>query len=1092
MSGRLFRAMLSVCCLLAAAAVVYAQTATTGQVAGVVTDPSGSVVPGANVTLEGATGEKREQATGPDGQYRFTLIPPGVYKLSVTAAGFQTATVDAVGVKITETAQVDVPLAVAGETQAVTVTSSAPLVQTTSASTGRVIEETQVTQIPLPTRNFQQLLGLSTGTVASLSNNTEMGRGDATVFVNGQRGTSNNVLLDGVEINSAGTNSTPNISVPAPDAIEQFIVQTSLYDASQGRNSGGNVAVVTKSGTNQFHGDVYEYFRNDKLNANDFFLNAAGRPRPVLKRNQFGGTLGGPIIKEKTFFFFSYQGTRERNGASLTNSLTFPLIPAGLTSDRSGAALSSLASAFGVANPSPIALAMLQAKLPNGQYAIPSAASNSLAGNASTAVIPVLSPLSTVSRFREDQIAISVDHNVTANNRLSGKFFLSNAPQYQALFSFFGSNPFQLPGYGGDIDFHNRVATIADTHVFTPSLLNQFRVGVSRINGPSSPEEPLTNSQFGISNPLAATYPGLATIQVLGLFSLGSTTLADQKSTVETYTLSDMVSWNHGAHAVKIGGEARYYRVNFFFNFFSRGQINFNSFKDFLSGNIALGLLGNGVRDRAFRAADSAFFVQDDYKVNRKLALNFGLRFGRNGGISDTRGRLVNFDFSQFYSSAKGCAVATPCNPPNGFQILKPGETLNPNDWYTAPRFGFAYQPATKRNLVIRGGAGLYFDRFSTRVANLQVFNYPFDVVGVGLGSFAYPFPNLSTTTFPVSPASIPSPIPFYYAGVPLPTYSTPISGIYVDPNFRTPYVLQYNLGVQWEAVKNWMVEIGYVGSKGTKLINTYTVNQGAAPTLFTQYGFSNNKVLNGFQIAQTSGDSHYDSLQASLTKRLSNGLQFLASYTFSKSIDDGSGAPTNEFAGLPGDQQSRASQRAVSDFDRPHRFVLSGLYDLPKLYGGNSAAMKRVANGWELSGILTLQSGAPFSVVCVAGSALYNRADYLGGNANVGGSVEDRLNGYFNTAAFAPSCVNAAPYGTSGRNILRGPGQKDVDLGVIKFIPIREKARLEFRSEFFNIFNNVNFANPNNNVVVPGTLAKITATAAGPRVIQFALKLAF
>jgi hypothetical protein len=1079
------------------AALLPGQTPTTGMLAGTVKDPSGAVVANAKLTLLSPSGEERTGTTADDGAYRFPLLAPGSYALTVDASGFQSYKATGINIRITESTELSPALAVAGTTASVDVTSEVPLVQTTSATTGRVISDTQIRELPLPTRNFQQLLTLSPGTVASFSNNTEMGRGDVNINVGGNRSTSNNVVVDGTQINSAGTNSTPNVSVPAPDAIQEFIVQTSMYDATQGRNAGGNVAVVTKSGENQVHGSAWEFLRNRELNANDFFLNAAGRPRPVLNRNQFGGTLGGPVVKDKTFFFVSYQGTRERNGASLTNSLSFPNIPSGLTNDRSIAALTALQASYyapGATVPalSPISVKLLQAKLPDGSWAIPSAART-----AASLATPVVTPMSGVSTFREDQFNANVDQAIGQNNRLSGKVFYSDTPQYQSLFSFVGSNPFQIPGYGGNIDFHNRVVGLTDSHIFTPALINQAHFGYSRINGPSSPQEPLKNSDVGINNPLCTTTPsfcGLATIQVLGLFSVGSTTLADQKSTVQTFEWTDMLTWNHGKHLVRFGGEARRYRVDFFFNFFSRGQINFNDFQSFLAGNIAFGLLGNGVHDRGMRATDGATYIQDDYKVSDLLTLNFGLRFQHQGGISEIRGRLANFNPAAYPAYTPNCTVASPCTGA-GFTILKPGEPLNPDTNDFAPRFGFAWKPPAVKNPVVRGGYGVYFDRFSTRVANLQIFNYPFDIVGLGLGSFANPFPDLSKVTFPINPVTVPSPVPFYFAGVPLSTTPTAISGIYVSPDFRTPYVQQYSLGVQWEAYRDWMLEVGYVGSKGTKLINVYTLNQGTSPAT-APYGtavFSNNKALNGFQMATTDADSLYNSLQASLTKRFSKGLQFLASYTYSKSIDDASGAPTNEFAAVPGNQQNRASNRSVSDFDRTNRFVLSGTYGLPKFYGGKSALASRLANDWQVGGILTLQSGAPFSVVCVSGSALYNRADLVPNSAaTLSGDVTGRLAQYFNKSAFAPACTNAAPFGNSGRNILRGPDQRNVDLSIVKAIPVKETVKLEFRTEFFNAFNRVNFALPNNNVFVPSTVGTITSTAAGPRVIQFALKLNF
>ena len=660
-----------------------AQSPTTGLLSGTVRDPSGAVVGNVKIALTSATGERRAAVSETDGSYRFALLPPGSYDVDFDAAGFQVFRETNVTIRITETTDVSPMLALAGTAASVSVTGQAPLLQAAEATTGRVIDTSQVNQLPLPTRNFQQLLTLSPGTTSSLSNNTELGRGDVNVYVQGQRDTSNNVVLDGTEIDSPGTNSTPNISVPTPDAIQEFIVQTSLYDATQGRNAGGNIAVVTKTGANALHGAAWEFFRNRELNANDFFLKSAGDPRPVLSRNQYGGDLGGPIFKDKTFFFIAYQGTRERNGASLSSSLSNANIPAGLTNDRSLAALQSLAASFyapGHAVPalSPISVKLLQAKLPDGSWAIPSAA-----GAAASPTFPVNTPVSGISTFSEDQWIGNLDQQIGAKNRLAAKFFGSNDPQQQAIMSFLGANPNEVPGYGGLLSFRNRVAGLTDDHIFSPTLLNEAHFGFSRINGLSHPQEPFQNSTFGINNPLCSgsgQFCGLSTIEVLGLFSIGSTPLSDQHSTVNTFEWTDTVSWTRGKHLVRIGADAERYQANFFFNFFSRGEIAFTSFEDFLAGNMngvtGFGLLGNGIRGRDYRATDVATYLQDDWKVTPSLTLNLGVRVQFDGGISDTQGRLVSFDPAAFTGLRKPCTVLAPCLPPNGFEILKPGQPL--------------------------------------------------------------------------------------------------------------------------------------------------------------------------------------------------------------------------------------------------------------------------------------------------------------------------------------------------------------------------------------------------------------------------------
>ena len=369
--------------LLAAAAILcfmtpmtQAQTATTGQIVGVVADPTGAVVADANVTLTSDAGVRRQTTTGGNGRYTFPLLDPGVYQVEVTHSGFATVKLQGIVVKITESSVIDVALKVAGAPTTVSVTGESPLVQTENSARGTVIDQQEIRALPLPTRNFQQLLTLTTGTSGPLQNSSELGRGDVAVYVNGQRALSNNVIINGVDANSIGTGENPNLSVPSIDSLQEFIVQTSMYDASAGRNSGGNVAAVTKSGTNNIHGNVYEFLRNTVLDANNFFLNGEEgvvTPRPAYRRNQFGGTLGGPIMKDRAWFFISYQGTRETNGTSLTNSLSTMFLPAYLGSQRDAASLAAFSVCYGLGGfVDPVALAALQAKLPNGQYMIPS------------------------------------------------------------------------------------------------------------------------------------------------------------------------------------------------------------------------------------------------------------------------------------------------------------------------------------------------------------------------------------------------------------------------------------------------------------------------------------------------------------------------------------------------------------------------------------------------------------------------------------------------------------------------------------------------------------------------------------------------
>ncbi|MET0752934.1 MAG: TonB-dependent receptor, partial [Pyrinomonadaceae bacterium] len=1084
---------------------------TTGQISGTVSDPNGAVVQGASVKVTNLdTNLTRETTSGDDGSFAFQLLPPGRYKVEISAANFAASTREVV-VNITQTTSVDANLSIAGVPNAeVTVTADAPVLQTETSQNGRVIEGNTIRQLPLPTRNFQQLLTLQSGAQSSVSNTTELGRGDATISVNGQRTTSNSVRINGIDANSIGTNSTPNIAVPATDSLQEFIVQTSLYDASNGRNSGGNVEAVTRSGGNDLRGNVYYFFRNKALNANEPFIKGRGLERPILTRNQFGATLGGRIIKDKAFFFGSYQGTRERNGLSLLNSLTFPSIPLGLTDTNRTAA--GLAAAFGVpaASINSVALAILNAKLANGQFVIPSSGASAAASNCPLALLgnnanrcPITTPQSGVSRFKENQFNGNLDFNFTDNHSLSAKLFFADNPTTQANYNFagLGNGNSQLIGFGGDLAIKQKLYSFTDTYVLSSNISNQARFGFNRLRVTSAPQEPLTASQLGITNPLANLFPGAPTITVAGLdsnFVFGSSTLADQSSRINAYTAQDTVSIVSGKHRIRVGGEFRYSTVKFYFNAFSRGQLIFASFNNFLLG-AGTSILGSGVFDRSFKVKDFNAFVQDDYKVTDRLTVNFGLRYDLYGLPVETEGRLVNFLPEQFRVGVapNGIVQAEGGQIPG---VPTVGKTLVPVDKNNfAPRVGFAYRVDDAGKFVLRGGYGIYYDRISTRYANTQLFNFPYLALGVSLpGSpltpaqtFANPFiPLPQPSAFPTA-ATIPSPL----SPLASPFIGVAVSGVFVDPNLETPYIQQFNFGAQWEFYKNTVLEVGFVGNKGTHLLQTININQPvynpvtnsfsarlAGPTIVS----ANKNVTGGVHQIQTSSNSTYRSLQMTLTRRFSQGLQMTAAYTFGKSFDYYSGAAINELTQVPGDQFDWKTNYGRSDFNREQRLVVSGIYDLPK-FKFDSGIANAILNNWEIAGIAVVQSGLPFSIVDNPGNAVISRANFnplFGGQIMSDVPIKSRLTAYFNQAAFVISrpivagntgigVVNNAtfdpahPFGNTPRNFLTGPGQKNVDISLIKFIPINERFRAEMRAEFFNAFNWVNYANPVNNIAL-------------------------
>src|SRR5581483_10654873 len=542
---------------------VSAQSQTTGRIAGTVKDEKGDVIAGAEITVTGkATGEERQVTADAEGNYTVLLLTPGAWQVTIKANGFKRAFFDIVRVVITETTVVNASLVVGAVTEeSLTITSASPLVQTEGAQLGRVVDSRAVAELPLATRNFTQILGLSPGAATYLPDNTAVGRNSQNISVNGARVTNNNFQINGVDANSMGTNSAPSLSVPAPETIQEFKVQTSLYDATFGRSGGGTVQAVTKSGTSEFHGAVYEYLRNKALNANNPFLKAAGVAQPELTRNVFGGTIGGPGIPDKLFFFISYQGTRENNGASPINSLTSNVLVApGLTDDRSQATLlkTFFPGSTTVTSINPTALSLLNAKLGNGQYLIATPqASGRYSGSA-------------ISKFQEDQFNSNFDWRLSDKDSIAFKFFFSNAPQTLVLPSFLGGGP-NVPGFGNFQKNNNRLATVQHTHVFSPNLINEARVGYNFIRVDAFPQEPINDADIGIRRANAGDFPGLPLMRIApaaGGVVIGTSPTIDVKAVAPSTTLADTLSISKGKHFIRAGAEFRYNENNYVLNFF--------------------------------------------------------------------------------------------------------------------------------------------------------------------------------------------------------------------------------------------------------------------------------------------------------------------------------------------------------------------------------------------------------------------------------------------------------------------------------------------------------------------------------------------
>jgi len=1148
---------------------VYGQTATTGQIVGVVTDPSGAVVVGAKVTLTSDAGVRREGVTGDNGRYTFPALDPGVYVVEVMGSGFAPIKLEGIIVKITETTVTDAALKVAGAPTTVSVTGETPLVQTESSARGTVIDEKVIQDLPLPTRNFQQLLTLTAGTSGTLQNSSELGRGDVAVYVNGQRAISNNVIVNGVDANSIGTGENPNLAVPSIDSLQEFIVQTSMYDASAGRNAGGNVAAVTKSGTERFHGDAYEFLRNTALDANNFFLNGEGVSRPTYNRNQFGGTLGGPVVKDRAWFFISYQGTRETNGTSLTNSLATVFLPAYLGPQRDLTSLLNLSLCYGlnayspVGYVDPVAYTALNQKLPNGQYMIPSAPGVTTTGagcpigtpgNFVLPPNPVAETIPSNSTYKEDQFNTNLDIKLTEANRLFVKYFQALNLENQALYDQFGDgNVLQAPGWPTEEEINQRVLSVGVSSVISSHLLNEVRFGWSTIYGPGKPSTPVTSADLGITSPLGSLFPSMPTMSFTNMFTLGPSPLGITYAATNTYPVGDIMTWTKGPHTMKFGGEYKRQELDApYFDVFPNGEIFYlglnpllnpvvnpksgtlpSPFEDFIAGLSTLSVIGSGTNSLHNRANDFSAFFQDDWKVTRRLTLNLGLRYDYFGPTTETQGHFVGFDPSKAVTSPlliPGLGTNCPADPSTcgsivsggfvqagngnlpGFPKVRDG-LVNPNYKNFGPRVGFAYQLTDDGKIVLRGGYGIFYDRPNMRLYNVQLFNMPYEMlaaqffttnanpfVQVPLPS-AFPLNLSNTSIFPYGGYPAVLGYDSYFVGQS--ATLVPATGIYPDlHDWSIPYTQTFNLGVQTSLAKDWMLDLGYVGSLGRKFPRLFSFNQAALPgfaglyqfgslggPLFPGYGDLTALGLGSF-LMKSNSNSNYNSLQATLNKRFSHGLQMLLSYTWSHSLDDASGSDISDVVLTPGNMVNEQN-RASSDFDRRHRFVGSYLYSLPDVYHGGSPIAKKLVSSWSVSGIVTLQSGVPFSIYGQESAFQSTRADLAPGrtleSAIKSGNVADRLTAYFDPSAFE----QPAAWGDLGRNIIRGPKQINTDFSIMKGIPVTESQRFEFRAEFFNLFNNVNWANPIN-IQASGNFGQIASTTTGPRVVQFAFKYNF
>ncbi len=1133
-----------------------AQSASTGALAGVVLDPSDAELPGVVLLLSNRNTGRTESATSDEhGRFVFLFLSPGIYQIHASKADFTSLDLSDLHIALTETLRLELRLQLATHFEHALVASQPGMVQTDSAALGRVVNEASIHELPLVTRNFVQIIGLSPGVAVGVYNAGELGLGGTAlsqiaqsndgIFVHGARSYDNNFQIDGISVSdvqgsAAGSGGIP---IPNPDSIQEFKVQTGLYDAGFGRYAGANVSLVTKTGGNDFHGDVFEFFRNEVLNANDFFLNQAGQPRPALNQNQFGFAFGGPIKKEKLLFFGSYQGTRQVNGVAAGQSriaCTSNLIEPPLTNDRSPAALGSLFSGMSGAlggvpiqadgsNINPAALNLLNLKLPDGSFLIPTPQT---VDTTKPFAQQGFSVFAEPCHFGENQFLTNADYLISRNSRITARFFFADDAE-TVTFTGNGLNPSgNIPGFPSPADSGFRVFSLAHTYAFNNGWLNEAKFGYVRTRTGTEAKTPFSWSDVGIAEGEMSNNNELPSLKIAGSVSFASG--FPRTITQNSFVFADGLSFVHGAHTLQLGGSLTRFQDNI--DIVGLGSlVQFLSWPDFLLGqnaesngtefsNVFASFDDFGLTYRAYRAWQGAAFAQDDIKVGRSLTLNIGLRYERIGQFGDNQGRNSSFDVSKADAtpppggSLAGYIVASNFSgtlPPGVTRVNNPFGNYGEGQNTIAPRIGFAWQFLPGSNVfVLRGGYGIYYSQPTGQALYQNVFGAPYSEFRLNSGQsnaaatfqapFVQPFP--TSASFPMFPA---------YS----PTTSTSIYG--VAPGFRPTMVQQYSLNVQAELHKGWLLEVGYVGTRGLHLVRQRSFNQAlSASTSNPIRGVVTNTVANislrvpvpgvppdSLVLMESEGSSWYNGLEVSLTKRLSNGLQFLASYTFSKTLDT-DGADINSTSSgnalTLGDQDSSSQRWGRVSFDRTHRFVFSATWSLP----GPSAGLERaVLAGWEAATVVTIQSGSALTVSDTNANNVFGISEdraQLSGTCSKnqlvkGGSVESKLGGYFNAACFTnPPIIGADAIGTafgdSGTGIVNGPGQANLDLSLSKLFIVNwpiENSSLQFRAEFFNALNHPQFANPDISFTSP-TFGVISSTAVNPRVIQLALKFAF
>ena len=1137
-------AVFLLCALFTACVQIWAQTGGTGAISGAITDPSAALVVGAEIKVtDVTTGYTRTTQSNRHGLYLVSLLPPGQYMVEVTKQGFRAATSLDVQVIVTQTTVLNIRLETGTVTQTVTVAASSVQLETESSTLGHVTDSAMIENLPLVTRNYTQIIGLNPGVAQAVNNAGVLGRGEGSqqgeaaggaIMSQGATAEDNNFEINGLPVDdmqSSGLYSS-GIPVPNPDTIQEFKVQTAQYDATSGRDAGADVDVITKGGTNAYHATMFEYFRNEDLNANDWFAKLDGQPRPILRQNQYGFTASGPLVKNKFLLFGSWQGTKQLNGLDPSTNHDDLLPP--LTNDRSQAGLGAVFGgdqgflgpyggtvAADGSNITPQALALFQLKLPNGQYLIPTPQKIDISKPLEVRGTAFLSQPGT---FDENQWMANADYLCSDRDKISIRYFGATSLQDTTmLYSTFGF-PLFLPE---QFD----VASIADTYTLTPSLVNQVTVGMHRSYFNMYYNNAFTFSSLGMDVPAEEdAYPNID-IAFDG-FETGTTSATTFLE--DEYNIADTLSWVKGKHQFTFGGGLSYGRDDMS-KFIFEGYVIPLTWADFLLGqsnltyggyplgysNIYESLEGLGNFARDYRYKQGHAFIQDDFVVSQSLTLNLGFRYEHLGDLGDASGRGGNTVLSAINpnpgaaGSLDGYLVNSnysgPTPIPNG--VIKGSNTFGfdgngQNVWN--PRLGFEWMLPGSKRFVLRGGAGVYHTTVEGQMNLQMVGSAPFGQWSFNEGTYdanasdAHPF-----GTPPAFPAYVP------YSN------STSDTMAAFAMNFRPPTTYHFSLGLESKLPGGPILDLSYAGARDLHLIMGDVMNQaGLASPGHPIRGVTTNTVANidlrkpyiGWSTNtmwqwRTGNEAWYNALEASLTQHYRHSFQYQASFTWARLL-----SPVPDFSfgtnstGPTGNENDLRAGYGPDENIRPLRFVLAGLYNLPG--PTNRRLLADAIGGWAVATATVIQDGQQLPLSYTNSNNVYGETldrpsfakDCTAKNLPTSGSVGYRaLHGYLNSGCLAvPAVIGDDGIGTGFGNtpdgVFRGPDQVNVDLSLSKTMLVhwpKEDASAQLRADFFNALNHPSFANPDA-AYDTAAFGQITAMSTNPRVIQLALRFSF